>query len=150
VTKWHVVVELDGLATGDAEDYARAHRRHGEFSVGRDTERLRTWVSFVVGGWALSATRAIRRAERIGAAVGIAGRASRVTFTTDARVAEERAWPDLIGVRQVAEILSVSPERVAELAASDTAFPTNGIEIPSGRMWPRATITRYGAARKSR
>jgi hypothetical protein len=145
--KWRVVVELDGLATGDPDDYVRAHRRHGDFSVGQDTERHRSWVSFAIGRWGLDTVRAIKRAERIGAAVGIPGRASRVTFTSDARVAEEQAWPDLIGVRQVAEILGIPPERVGELAATDPTFPTNGIEMPSGRVWPRATITRYAVAR---
>jgi hypothetical protein len=147
---WHVVVELDGLASADVEELDRARQRYGDFSIGRDTERQRTWVSFVVGRRDLNAARPIKRAQRIGVAVGTAGRASRVTFTTDSRLAEEQAWPDFIGVREAAEMLSVSPQRVAELSASDSSFPTNGIEISSGRVWPRASIARYAAARHPR
>jgi|SRR5262245_4154280 len=147
---WHVVVELDGLASADVQELDRARQQYGDFSIGRDTERQRTWVSFVVGRRSLNAARAIKRAERIGVALGATGRPSRVTFTTDARIAEERAWPDFIGVREAAEMLHVSPQQVVELAASDSAFPTNGIEITSGRVWPRASIARYAAARHPR
>jgi predicted DNA-binding transcriptional regulator AlpA len=51
----------------------------------------------------------------------------------------------LVGIREIAEMLGVSPQRVDQL--SNTArFPKPEAELKSGRIWKRAAVEKWAKA----
>ena len=51
--------------------------------------------------------------------------------------------PELVSVPEVAEILAVSPQRVHELARSNSAFPEPMYELRTGKLWLRDAIDAF-------
>jgi hypothetical protein len=51
--------------------------------------------------------------------------------------------PELVSAPEAAEILSVSPQRLHELAATHAAFPEPAYELRSGRLWLRAAVDAF-------
>jgi FtsZ-interacting cell division protein YlmF len=57
---------------------------------------------------------------------------------------------DVVGVAEIAQLLAVSRQRVHELLRSDAAFPEPAAELASGRIWQRADVEQWMAARARR
>jgi len=55
---------------------------------------------------------------------------------------EQRNYPDLVGVSEVAELLGVSRQRVSELAKVDY-FPKPLAHLKSGPVWDRVSLTHF-------
>jgi predicted DNA-binding transcriptional regulator AlpA len=45
---------------------------------------------------------------------------------------------------QVAKLLGVSRQRVDQLVKTDPTFPPPALVLPSGRVWERAAVERWG------
>ncbi len=52
---------------------------------------------------------------------------------------------DLVGLTEIAEMLGVSPQRVDQLAATES-FPKPVAELAAGRVWKRADVERWAKA----
>ncbi|HUR17629.1 MAG TPA: hypothetical protein VMZ51_01675 [Acidimicrobiales bacterium] len=51
----------------------------------------------------------------------------------------------LVGAAEVAAILGVSRQRVAQLVTSTLDFPSPEVELSAGRIWAREAIERWAA-----
>jgi hypothetical protein len=84
--------------------------------------------------------------EKLCADVGIADRqlvALRLVLDTelDAEL-EQPAYPELVGVAEIAELLGVTRQRASELRRR-AGFPRPIAELRSGPVWPKSWITRF-------
>ena len=55
---------------------------------------------------------------------------------------------DVVGVAEIAQLLDVSRQRVHELMRSDVSFPAPAAELAAGRIWERADVEGWMAARQ--
>lgn len=55
---------------------------------------------------------------------------------------DEPAFPELVGVTEIAELLGTSRQRASELARS-SKFPAPLAELAAGPVWPRAVVARF-------
>ncbi len=55
--------------------------------------------------------------------------------------------PPLVGVHEAAEILGVSKQRIADLAATSKSFPRPVAQLAGGRIWPRSAIEAFRSTR---
>lgn len=55
---------------------------------------------------------------------------------------------DVVGVAEIAQLLNVSRQRVHELMRSDVSFPEPAAELSAGRIWQRADVEGWMAARQ--
>lgn len=56
----------------------------------------------------------------------------------------------LVGAAEVAALLGVTRQRVAQLAASGAGFPPPEVELAAGRIWTREAIEQWAAAHPDR
>ncbi len=56
---------------------------------------------------------------------------------------EQPTLPDLVSAPEAAEILGVSPQRLHELAATNSGFPRPAYELRAGKVWLRAAIEAF-------
>lgn len=56
----------------------------------------------------------------------------------------------LVGAAEVAAILGVTRQRVAQLSVSDLTFPQPEVELSAGRIWSREAIERWTAEHRER
>ncbi len=52
---------------------------------------------------------------------------------------------DLVGLTEIAEMLGISPQRVDQLAATES-FPEPVAELAAGRVWKRADVEKWAKA----
>jgi predicted DNA-binding transcriptional regulator AlpA len=57
-----------------------------------------------------------------------------------------RVVEELVGITEIAEILSISRQRVYQLLESDDSFPEPVAVISAGRIWRRRDVEVWGRA----
>jgi hypothetical protein len=62
----------------------------------------------------------------------------------EARV-EEPLVPELVGLTEIAELLSVSKQRASQLAAEHASFPRPAQTIAAGKLWPRSSVEKWAS-----
>jgi prophage regulatory protein len=56
----------------------------------------------------------------------------------------------LVGLTEIAEMLEVTPQRVAQIVKAYGDFPAPDAELASGRVWKRRDVDRWIKAHPSR
>src|SRR6476646_8700109 len=101
-TAWHAHVELDGVPTASEDTLSQARWPAGYHAYEPTGDRRRTVISLVLEDGAQPAfEHAVRTAHAIGDIIGVTGPVSRVTFTTDERLAEDNGV-EFIGATEAA------------------------------------------------
>lgn len=126
-----VLLGPDATVLGDSERHA--HRYGAEISVEADS--------------AFSAISAARRTFAAAVRQTALPRwpVVRVAAITDDELDAELArpaFPQLVGIREIAELLGVTPQRASTLCRSD-AFPVPVAELRAGPVWTATSVRRF-------
>lgn len=82
------------------------------------------------------------------AALGTPGAPTEVRVLTDEAWADELANPapmDLVGMREIVDILKVSSQRVSQLADTHPLFPAPLATLSAGRIYSRASVEAFAS-----
>lgn len=152
---WHVTIEVaaddtppdaaaldrlleligpDGGVIGSAEEPVDGRARYGVTLVLDDAEPVEI-LPQVVGAFRSYAEKAGLPAWPI----------AHVSLVSDADLDAELAtpsFPDLIGTREIADLLEVSPQRISALRRS-SSFPEPVAELRAGPVWTAHSVRRF-------
>lgn len=147
-TQWRARVAVDGIrATPSPGQYEELHQ-HIPGATGHDaaTGRLTLTWRLTAGSLGRASEEALRAARAGLRAAGLGGDLAAVEVVSTAETAQPRAGSmDLLGHRDVAELLGVSPARVGQLRREHPQFPQPVAETSGGPVYTGESIRAFAS-----
>jgi hypothetical protein len=146
---WSVLIEAAGRRPSAAaiDAFVDAMLEHsGIVSIPQDRSGYGARMTVDAPDPASATARALdlflSRSEAAGLAAAPIVRVEALTETELERELAQPAFPELVGVGEIAELLGVTRQRASEVQTR-AGFPAPVARLKSGPVWTRASITRF-------